>query len=372
MAQGARLPLFRTFSKSDDETVSAFEVVRKVTNVVLSAIAEYDEKFSFFPVHKSSFLVVKGATHFEIMITLKNLTARHVELDEQNLPPGLTLVNLSQDTTISKWKNFCGRAANGKESLSAKRVCSSFSKLITRLIEDIGSFRSRKGITEDINITNISTEDAVKVNIKLRSTSYVVELVPAIECCGLWPVCANEWRENTAHGWPKQETKKEIVKGGVHLVAKTTKNELHWRIWFCKAERSLLEFKKTQSKQKCLALIKKVIICDLECSILSSYHFQTVFLHECVKFPADGQWTDEKIEERKVSILQSLENCLQAHNCPHFFLPSLNLFGLITDAVLDSLAKKLRGFLQNSFNPLEKIVAEHKQNRNDSFEDTKF
>ena len=347
MSGRQKTPLYKTLSKTDEETVSAFEVVQRVVNIVLSAISEYDVRFSFSPVGKSSFLVVKGPAHFEILVTLKHLDSPQLELEEEGLPPGITLVHVLEESTLAKWRSQCGHSPNGRESLSVKLVCCSLSKLISMLIEDIGSFRSRNGLAEDICIANTSSEDVVSINIKLRSSSYTVELVPAIECTGLWPLCAHEWGNSTTSHWPNLLTKQEIIDGGIHLVAKQGKNDFHWRIWFCKAERNLLKFKKMAPKGKCLTAMKKVVFGKLACSFLSSYHLQTIMLHESVRLPNDSQWTIDKVGERLVSLLQSLVSFLRDRKCPHFFLSSLNLFQGIDGIVLESFAEKVQQIVED-------------------------
>lgn len=56
--------------EGDTAKDSPFELVESVVNILLSAVAQYDSKFSFQPVDASSFFTEKERNHFELLLFL--------------------------------------------------------------------------------------------------------------------------------------------------------------------------------------------------------------------------------------------------------------------------------------------------------------
>ena len=62
-----------------DSVEESFGLVRAVVNILLSAVANYDAKFSFHPVDSSSFFVAKAANHFELLVFLSSYAVFDLE-----------------------------------------------------------------------------------------------------------------------------------------------------------------------------------------------------------------------------------------------------------------------------------------------------
>ena len=80
----------------------------------------------------------------------------------------------------------------------------------------------------------------------------------------------------------------------------------------------------------------------LGCNFLKPYLLQTVLLHECAKFSDVDQWTEEELPSRFHGLVEVLESFARDKNCPHFFIPSLNLFTEISNEDLKGLCKKIK------------------------------
>ena len=85
---------------------------------------------------------------------------------------------------------------------------------------------------------------------------------------------------------------------------------------------------------------------------------QTLLLYECEKHPREMEWDESCLGDRINGILLQLISCLQCRRCPHYFLPSLDLFRGKPPACLEAAAKQAwrltRELLTNS-RSLEKL-----------------
>ena len=66
---------------------------------------------------------------------------------------------------------------------------------------------------------------------------------------------------------------------------------------------------------------------------VQSYHIKTIFLWYCEQ-TSQTEFTEDSIVPRVYDLLRSLQSCLTAKHCPHYFIPSNNLFQYISDAVI--------------------------------------
>ena len=92
---------------------------------------------------------------------------------------------------------------------------------------------------------------------------------------------------------------------------------------------------------------------------------QTLVLYECEKHPREEDWEDSHIGDRISGILMQLISCLQVkftfnqnyeydnktflfqcRKCPHYFLPSVDLFRGKSPSSLDNAAKLTWGLLR--------------------------
>ena len=117
-----------------------FYLAQTVINIMLSAVAKYDAKFSFQPVNSSSFFIEKEPNHFDLLvfITSNSLRSAEIHLKEDGCVQGLTLIEMIENTrTQSSWKGLCRKSKSGKEYLPSKMVRSELSNLLSKLLTDM-------------------------------------------------------------------------------------------------------------------------------------------------------------------------------------------------------------------------------------------
>ena len=177
-----------------------------------------------------------------------------------------------------------------------------------------------------------------------------IDTVPCIECPG-WPSIADEWIQRTRQ-WPDVTEIQKIVRKGYHLVHKSSEDgdtDLEWRLSFSLAELHLARLR-NDVQRKCYILLKAIYYQHLKPlivnKILVSYHLKTLMFWVCEKVPHQV-WTPDHIGECVLLILEELLRFLVEKNCPHFFLPQINLFGNVQS---------------HQFAPLIRVVAELHKN----------
>ena len=91
---------------------------------------------------------------------------------------------------------------------------------------------------------------------------------------------------------------------------------------------------------------------DLPGNPINSYILKTLVLYECEKHPRDYEWEETAIGDRLNGIFLQLISCLQCKRCPHYFLPTLDLFRGKSPSAMENAAKQvwrlLRELLTNS------------------------
>lgn len=324
-----------------------FALAQSVINILLSAVAKYDAKFSFQPVDSSSFFTEKEPNHFELLIFISSNSLRSAEINlkEDGCVPGLTLIEMIGNThTQSNWKSLCRKSKSGKEYLSSKMMRSELSKLLSKLLTDMLYLQHyHDKTTQGVKVRNISSED-VSLEIKIRDLTLIVDLVVGIDCEGLRPV-----NRHSSGGAEKaaSKSKGKTVNCGIQLVSKATSLEYHWRIWFCKAERFELNFNQFPQRKKCFQLLKSFVHNELDCDFLKPYHLQTLLLHESAKYCDASQWSIQTLPLRFYGLVNLLESFARDKFCPHFFTPSVNLFTEVSSHNLRVLFQKIK-FLKDA------------------------
>ncbi|KAM7447762.1 hypothetical protein ABFA07_004105 [Porites harrisoni] len=336
-----------------DSVEESFGLVQAVVNILLSAVANYDAKFSFHPVDSSSFFVAKAANHFELLVFLSSSCLRpgDVRFQGDMACPGLAVIELSKNTNSHRtWKNLCWTSKSGKDYLSSKMFRSELSRLLSKLLEDMSYLQNYHNRTmEGIEIKNLSNED-ICLEVNIRGLNLIVNLVAAIDFEGVWPGSdeVSIVGEKSCKHISNTRSKRKPVNCGVQLVSKSTPKEYHWKIWFCKAERLELNFNRFSQRQKCFQLLKTFVYSELGCDFIKLYHLQTVLLYESAKFPDESQWMLEKLPERFCGLINLLQSFVNDKCCPHFFIPSLNLFTALSSQHQRIFRQRVK-FLKDSY-----------------------
>ena len=151
-----------------------------------------------------------------------------------------------------------------------------------------------------------------------------------------WPEVSRVW-ETRERLWPPLEVCKEITRGGIHVIPKSSHKSAsttQWKYTFAIAEQRLAHLF-TPIQRACYLILKQlkrkyfsqvslnegqVIIT----SGISTHHLKTVMF-----------WTSERTEPSEWQtdpgkclslLLQTLVDFLQAKHCPNYFVPEVNLF----------------------------------------------
>ena len=148
----------------------------------------------------------------------------------------------------------------------------------------------------------------------------------------IWPLAAREWAFRVRrYVWPSVELKKVILQHGCHVVPKgnpqSPNKHLEWRWSFSLAEKMLVRTFNIIQLQ-CYFLLKMIvtyIINPMVLEGLSSYEVKTVMLH-MVESTHPAEWVKEKLAPCFCACLTKLLQCVEDGSCPHYFIPSLNLF----------------------------------------------
>lgn len=124
-----------------------------------------------------------------------------------------------------------------------------------------------------------------------------------------------------------------------------------WVISFTEVENRLLT---GGCRRKCLSILKALRDNHLELpgNPITSYILKTLVLYECEKHPREFEWDESAVGDRINGILLQLISCLQCKRCPHYFLPTLDLFKGKSPSAMENASKQvwrlLRELLTNT------------------------
>ena len=163
----------------------------------------------------------------------------------------------------------------------------------------------------------------------------IEDVVYALHCL-TWPPDASEWvTYQRKYGWPDEQTIKEIVENGCHIVPVAhddcRSDVYQWGISFSEAEVILM--KSLSQKQQHIHnflrhFIKKEIIkeeFEESGKILSTYMIKTLMLWHCEQKSAKW-WRNTESVEVCCYLLKKLLNWLIELNCRNYFITDCNLF----------------------------------------------
>ena len=327
---------------------SQWNSIQLVVNILLSAVAKYDPRFTFQSVDSKSFLTEKETNHFELLIFLTSLSIRHEEISIQknDVSQGMASIEMTARTKAGKiWRSLCCQKGKlGKEYLSSAMLRSKLSTLLSKLLADmlfLQHYHDKQ--MHGIEISNISSEDAVSVLIEIQGVALIVDLIMAISCEGFWPFQGTAVkRMNIGKSSLERPLKLKPINCGIELVSKPTMEEYQWLICFYKAEEYELNLERFPERLKCLQLLKKFVYSELGCHFLKPNHLKAILLHESARFPCDEDWNGDKLFDRLNNAISLLESFVARKYCPHFFIPSINLFTEASSRDLQVFSRKMK------------------------------
>jgi len=328
-----------------NRSIAARKTIHDVCTVVQDMLKEVEAQEPRFISSLSEIngrfdgLRVISPTEFEVVLYLNQMG--EFNFVDDGTMPGCAVLKLSdgRKRSMSLWVEFI--TASGY--LSARKIRCRFQTLVAQAC-DKSSYR------DSVKMMN----DASEVKIRIRE-KYVVQITPAFKCQGVWPRSAAHWPSMTMP-WPHPNLAATVKLEGFDLLSKesialqqkqssTSMEGDAWIISLHEAESSLLvggARKKVLSMLKCI----KDRNLDFQGNPVTVHVLQTLVLYECEKHPREEDWEDSHIGDRISGILMQLISCLQCRKCPHYFLPSVDLFRGKSPSSLDNAAKLTWGLLR--------------------------
>lgn len=189
----------------------------------------------------------------------------------------------------------------------------------------------------------INDTNEVRLRIKEK---FIVQITPSFKCSGVWPRSAAHWP--LMHiAWPHPNLVATVKSEGFDLLSKESlamqgkQSAMEgdaWVISFTEAEKQLLV---GGARKRCLSILKALRDrhLDIQGNPVTTYVVTTLLLYECEKHPKESEWQEGSIGDRIIGILNQLMSCLQCRRCPHYFLPSLDLFKGKSPTACDNASK---------------------------------
>merc|ERR1711971_1028218 len=335
---------FQTVQVSN-RSIAARKTIHDVCTVVQDMLKEVEAQEPRFISSLSEIngrfdgLRVISPTEFEVVLYLNQMG--EFNFVDDGTMPGCAVLKLSdgRKRSMSLWVEFI--TASGY--LSARKIRCRFQTLVAQAC-DKSSYR------DSVKMMN----DASEVKIRIRE-KYVVQITPAFKCNGVWPRSAAHWPSMTMP-WPHPNLAATVKLEGFDLLSKesialqqkqssTSMEGDAWIISLHEAESLLLV---GGARKKVLSMLKCIKDRNLDCqgNPVTVHVLQTLVLYECEKHPREEDWEEAHIGDRISGILMQLISCLQCRKCPHYFLPSVDLFRGKSPSSLDNAAKLTWGLLR--------------------------
>lgn len=166
----------------------------------------------------------------------------------------------------------------------------------------------------------------------VSSGIFFYDIVFAIKCT-FWPSMASKWITRPRK-WPRKEDIEAIVAEGFHLVPKVntlSEDPLDWRVSLSQAEVSLTNLPLVYHYGIIhWRILKSLFSCHFQLEahpkLITSYNLKTLFLYALERIKCDHWLNKEHLLKSVLGIMDDLLICLATHNCPHYFIPEVNLF----------------------------------------------
>ncbi|CBY37855.1 unnamed protein product [Oikopleura dioica] len=218
--------------------------------------------------------------------------------------------------SMSLWVEFI--TASGY--LSSRKIRARFQGLLATALEN-SAFNS-------IAALNPNATEAI---LTIRN-GFIVRIVPAFRCGGMWPRSAQHWPQSQL--WPAPQVVSAVKSEGFTLLSRDGIAGDSWAFSFAEAYTSLLE----DGNRK----INKLKVCSnnaFKPGLLLSKHLESLLLIECEKHPSDDRWKPEDFGDRLIGILLQSISCMQSRKCPHYILDNVDLFAGYEPTILNEMAK---------------------------------
>lgn len=268
----------------------------------------------------------------------ENPTVVTVKMDfmenEMTLPIGACLLevtsNIDEVRKGQRWK-FFKQLKNGKTYLiSLSYTCLIPQEEDPSILGEIEIEKMEKVQMLPLYRTCRTNMNTMIVGGRVLRYRILVDKVSALK--GPWPLKLSDFQDRLRK-WPEKSVVKSIVQDGCLLTHKTSLQvyPLQWKITFSLAEQQLT---KTFSfhQRYLFILLKQVKKKYLDMGLtengeslvgLTSYHLKNIYLWMCeARNPIEFT---ENPGMCFLVFLNMLKRCIESWNCPHFFIPTLNV-----------------------------------------------
>eukprot|EP00794_Sanderia_malayensis_P011262 gene11262-12442_t len=301
---------------------STFTKICDVVNSILSDIPATMLPFGIKNVRMSCNYETVGQNSYEIYITpkidKKDFEVSFVTASEANV----FLCNAQPSLEL-----FCVEDSMKKRrKLSPCKLMIIFAHAFNTSAKDSNVDGANFPHTAHVIFNEIS-EKGINMSIDFKSTNTrcKVSLILALSI--------NSFPETSAlfqhKDWPTQGIKQQMIKNGVHLIARLRDSDIHtWKVTFLKARQTLIEGTYDTGNKLRLLLVMQCLRETVfsQSDVILPFHLATILFWANLKYQEPADWTAEKLGTRFVDFIVALRRCLWKRECADFFVPNLNLF----------------------------------------------
>ena len=341
--------------------------ISAVVNEIIQALPKDLFPFKITPCSYQGDFEKKGLWKIDLYLNIEDLNLYKHQVNflmKRDIAAYVVLQSENKD----KLKQFCAKNRDsGDWVLSANRLMVVFSYLINTKLRsqfEHDSKNRRRKIPFDAHIKfNLVSEHEVRLDITFPSNAmtFNVGLLPALNVSDF----PNVIDMNKQRTWPQPHVRAEIIKHGVHLIAKPGIRNHGWGVSFLKTRKTLLtncdQHQTATSILLACQVINKTGLSNRDCDgLLLPAHFIMIlfWLHE--KHQDASHWTRENISNRFLDIVISMKRCLEQNTCADFFFQATNYFSNLSNEKRQHLLQNVDDILNN---PERFISAADQQHR---------
>ena len=265
------------------------------------------------------------ANDYDYMLTPKSLILSGTDCALRKTDtPGFVKLQLLNNDIIDTWEDCCFSQSSGqcdKVFVSPTKVKKKLKRIFSQMEKD-GPYIVKQG--------SVAFQIAALSNVS--SGIFFYDIVFAIKCT-FWPSMVSKWITRPRK-WPRKEDIEAIVAEGFHLVPKVntlSEDPLDWRVSLSQAEVSLTNLPLVYHYGIIhWRILKSLFSCHFQLEahpkLITSYNLKTLFLYALERIKCDHWLNKEHLLKSVLGIMDDLLICLATHNCPHYFIPEVNLF----------------------------------------------
>ena len=262
---------------------------------------------------------------YDYMLTPKSLILSDTDcVLRKTDTPGFVKLQLLNSDVADTWGDCCFTQTSGQCDqvfVSPTQVKKKLESIFSQMEKD-GPYIVKQGSVA-FQIADISD---------VSRGIFFYDIVFAIKCT-FWPSMASKWITRPRK-WPSKEDIEAIVAVGFHLVPKVnsvSEDPLDWRVSFSQAEVSLTNLPLVYHYgiihwRILKSLFSSYFQLEAHPKLITSFNLKTLFFYALERVKHDHWLNKEHLLKSILGIMDDLVICLATHDCPHYFIPEMNLF----------------------------------------------